>query len=70
MLPTVDLDNQPCLEADKIKNIAIEGNLPFELQPLQLFAPQRLQKQVFGLGGVSAHGASEGAMAWRDGLAQ
>ena len=70
MLPTVDLNDQPRFEADKIKDVAVEGNLPFELQPLQLFVAKRLPEQIFRLGGVRSHGTGEVAVTWRDGLAQ
>ena len=70
MLPTVDLNDQPRFEADEIKDVAVEGNLPFELQPFELFVAKRLPEQGFGLGGVGADGTGEGAVTWRDGLAQ
>src|SRR5262245_42416480 len=70
MLPSVDFDNQPRFEADKVEDVTIERNLPLELKPLQLLVAERLPEQVFGLGCVGPHHASKRAVAGRDGLAQ
>ena len=63
MLAAIEFDDQPRLEADEIEDIAVERDLPLELEALQLPAPQRLPQLRLRRRGVAAHGAGEVAVA-------
>ena len=63
MLAAIEFDDQPRLEADEVENVAVERDLPLELEALKLSAPQRLPQLRLRRRGVAAHGAGEVAVA-------
>ena len=66
VLAAIHLDDQPCLEADEVEDVAVERHLAPEFQALQLPAAQRLPKHVLGFRGIRTHGAGKGAVRRRD----
>jgi hypothetical protein len=55
VLPTVDLDDQPCIEADEIKDVAVKRHLSPELGAGELAVAEGTPEYGFGRGGVGAH---------------
>ncbi len=55
MLKPIHLDDQPGVEADKIRNVPVERNLPFEFEPFQLTITQRLSQQVLRQRCIRSH---------------
>jgi hypothetical protein len=66
VLAAIHLNDQPCLEADEVDDVAVERCLPPEFQALQLPSAQRLPENVLGFRGIRAHGAGKGAVRGRD----
>ncbi len=59
MLTTVDLDNQPSLQANKVENVMIKWHLPLEFQTVQPPATNYLPKHIFRQSRVFTHVACE-----------
>lgn len=54
MLPAVEFDDEPLLDADKVDDVVANPNLTAELKPLEPPIPHGIPKLDFAVGAVSA----------------
>ena len=67
MLASIDLNNQPSVDAQEIEGVAQKRNLPAELESIETTVAQQRPEDVFGLGGLPPEPSRELALFGRHG---
>ncbi len=65
MLASIDLDDQPAVDANEIEGLAEQRNLPAELEPVETAVAQQRPENVFWLGGLPPKPSRELALLGR-----